>query len=334
MKRLGFCIALMCIGSSALAQQCDTIITKGLREYDISSESSSYLNNVFSQYCHESGEARSSSSNVGLEAIVKAIPIKFSLGSTSSQTAMQNFCKTYRGSTEAQQSRDTYRETIATKSLDSYVDCVQLSQLGFYVTHDVITAEKAQVMFRAGVGKPIEINGIDTSSNVACVGSVNGKEQRYTVATKVKSDNTISVFCTRSSRKGAGDVTVFDEGSVAVDITGHKYNFFLPKAEIIPENVASRVQASLVELRGALEGHEQMNAAVRQQVGTLLAKAVGPTSDGGTASNAVWAGSAASCPNGQYLVGVRLGWKGTCRNQCDGDGGILGGITLVCRSFK
>jgi hypothetical protein len=188
--------------------QCDTIITKGLREYNISSESSSYLNNVFSQYCYESGEANSSSFNLGLDTVVKALPIKFSLGSSDSKTAMQNFCKSYKASTEAKQERNTYQETIVNKAYDTYASCVQLSQLGYYVTHDFITPQKSQLLFRAGVAKPIEINGMDTSPNVSCSGPVNGQEKKYRVSTKVRSDNTIGIFCTRVSRKGPGDTTV------------------------------------------------------------------------------------------------------------------------------
>jgi hypothetical protein len=165
--------------------------------------------------------------------------------------AMENFCRTYQTSNEATSQRNNYQETLVRRGFDSVDNCVSAAQLGFYVSHDLLGPSKAHLTLRAGVGKDIEINGIDTTTNISCTGPVDGKETKYTVATKARSNNTIGVFCTRESRKGPSDIIVFDEGSVAVDITGTKYNFYWPKSEILPEDIASRIQTTLTELRAA-----------------------------------------------------------------------------------
>src|SRR5205085_2464817 len=107
----------------------------------------------------------------------------------------------------------------------------------------------------AGVDRPIEVNGVDTSENITCAGSDGaGKQITYDNATHRQASNTIGIFCTRKSRKTPEGVTVYDEGSVAVDITGDKYNFYWPESEILPEDVASQVQVSIRELRASIEG--------------------------------------------------------------------------------
>ena len=47
-------------------------------------------------------------------------------------------------------------------------------------------------------------------------------------------------------------VTVYDEGSVAIALAGTKCNFYWPQTSLLPEDVASQVQSSILELRTAL----------------------------------------------------------------------------------
>jgi hypothetical protein len=37
------------------------------------------------------------------------------------------------------------------------------------------------------------------------------------------------------------------------------------------------------------------------------------------------------CPNGHYVAGIDVHYGGSCRNQCDKDGGIIRWIELKCR---
>jgi hypothetical protein len=135
--------------------------------------------------------------------------------------AMTNFCKNYVSSTEYNMSYDKYDERIVSRAYDSYDECVQLSLLGYFVKHEIITPEKAQILLRAGVDKPIQVTGIDTSSNISCYGpNDHGEKVTYGPATSVESKNTIGIFCDRKSEEGPGGTTVYREGSVAIAIKG------------------------------------------------------------------------------------------------------------------
>jgi hypothetical protein len=237
LSRLTPLLILVGTSTAAIAQgayNCNTVLTNGLREYNISSTNTSYLNTLFSKYCYSDGRMNSSSVSAGIGIPIESIPIKFSLGASDQSQAMTNFCKTYSSSEELKVQTNSHQETIVRRAYDSFDSCVRLAALGLFVTHDIITDEKSQLLLRAGVDRPIEVNGVDTSDNITCAGSDGtGKQITYDNATHRQASNTIGIFCTRKSRKTPEGVTVYDEGSVAVDITGDKYNFYWPKSEIL-----------------------------------------------------------------------------------------------------
>lgn len=255
-------LAYALLGTWAYGQSCDVVLTSGLREYRIESSDSAYLNTLFDKHCQSDGRVNQSSMNIGLDAVVKAVPIKFTLGSSDSQQAVTNFCNEYSTSEQRTEITSDYEETIVARAYDSYDSCIRLSQQGFFVTHDLVTADMAQVLLRAGVGRPIQVTGVDTTENVSCVGNDKGQEVTFSVATTLESANTIGMFCTRSSRTNEAGSTVFDEGAVAINIAGDKYNFYWPRSEILAENVASRIEASIIELRATLNSQSSQLQAI------------------------------------------------------------------------
>jgi hypothetical protein len=57
----------------------------------------------------------------------------------------------------------------------------------------------------------------------------------------------------------------------------------------------------------------------------------GATGPGGT--GVLQSTNTVSCPNGQYLAGLTLGWAGTCHTACDQDGGVLHTVTPICKKL-
>jgi hypothetical protein len=97
------------------------------------------------------------------------------------------------------------------------------------------------------------------------------------------------------------------------------------------QNAIGEARQEIEQLRQVMINQEQQNSAMRSRLQSLVTNAGQPGTDTATAPNRVHGASEASCPPGQYLVGIKLRWTGTCDNQCNGDGGILGGLTVVCR---
>ena len=126
-RHLLFTLIVLGFPSIAFPQalQC-TDIARTLKEFSISTSSSSYLNSVFDSYCEASGNTKTSSGSLGLDAVVKAIPIKFTGSVSNSDEAMKNFCKNYAGTTAIQERKFSYEEKIASKALDTVAVCLRV----------------------------------------------------------------------------------------------------------------------------------------------------------------------------------------------------------------
>ncbi len=46
-----------------------------------------------------------------------------------------------------------------------------------------------------------------------------------------------------------------------------------------------------------------------------------------------WVLTETKCPNGSYVVGIRIQYRGTCNSECNSDGGVIGGIEIICRDL-
>ncbi|MDQ2084147.1 hypothetical protein RA307_28500 [Xanthobacteraceae bacterium Astr-EGSB] len=255
----------------AIAQtDCSMVLTRALREYDIQSDSSAYLNSTFDNLCTASGETRNRTIDIGVEAVIKAIPIKFTGGATDVRTAATNFCKTYKADTTATSTSSRYRETVAQRAYQSFDNCVSLSQQGNLVTHEVLSIEKVQIFLRAGIAKPVELRGVDMTQNIKCSGAVDGKLVTYSQDTSAQTDKSMTINCTRAPRQMAGGEMVFDEGTIALDIALGRYAIFLPRDTKLSEDQASILNTTISELRSNLDRVD------RRQLACFRAEAQSP----------------------------------------------------------
>lgn len=250
MKLIVICTSF-CVASAAFAQnlQCGDI-AKTLKEYSISTSSSEYLNSVFDQYCEQSGESKASSVGVGLDVVIKAIPIKFTGNYDSSSQGMKNFCKTYASSSSLQQRQFSYNEKITEKALDTLTKCFQLQSQGVTITHSIVNKEKTEFYLKTEVFKPLIFQGVNTSAAVSCTGIVNGKAILLNEKTNFSVTKSQSFVCTRSPSVVTGASTkVYEESAIIVLTDLGNYPVLLPRDERLSESMASDLDKELGKLR-------------------------------------------------------------------------------------
>lgn len=95
-----------------------------------------------------------------------------------------------------------------------------------------------------------------------------------------------------------------------------------------------RVRNELEALKTTVATQEKSNLAIRTGFQALLDNAVKPPIVGKDVNSVVATTTDVSCGNGEYLVGVKMHWTGTCNRQCDGDGPILRVVTPICRKLQ
>ncbi|MCB4364387.1 hypothetical protein KIH07_11620 [Hydrogenophaga taeniospiralis] len=248
-------ISIMMVTSSvAVGQnlQCPDI-AKTLKEYSIDSSSSSYLNAVFSQHCQQDGSRKSDGGGIGLEAVVKAIPIKFTGSYSNSEEAVSNFCKTYASQTAATAASDSYKETISLKALETIQQCNALQGSGVTIIHQVNNVEAANFYLRRSVIQPLELQGVAATGNVTCEGLVGGKKKVFDSSISVSVKTTQSFACKRvGQRQAAGSPLFFSESIITVLTNQGNYSLFWPRDERQSENMATQIDRRITLAEGEL----------------------------------------------------------------------------------
>jgi len=255
-------LAVLFVSADAQAQSgifdnCRTIITDGLKEYSITTESSAYLNSVFDKYCESSGTAKSSGLSVGLDAVVKAIPIKFTGAYSSNEEAMRNFCRDYSSISAGRSDRTAYQERIVQRAYESFDQCIALAQTGVVVRHKVRSLTDLDFFVAPGFARPVTLRGIKTSMNIQCLGqdpsssSSVAKKLDLSTRIQVKDNNVLNISCVRTGKAGADGETIYDEGTVTLftDIGPNgNYGAFVPRDTRLAENQASIIAQQLLTL--------------------------------------------------------------------------------------
>lgn len=212
------------------ALQC-TDIARTLKEFSISTSSSSYLNSVFDSYCEASGNTKTSSGSLGLDAVVKAIPIKFTGSTANSEEAMKNFYKSYAGTTAIQERKFSYEERIASKALDTVTDCLRLQTQGVTITHDVVNRDRSAFFLKSAVEQKITLSGVSVSGPVVCTGQIAGKSAAFNQSTNVVISKSQNFTCTRTPDVNAQKVKTYPESSIVVSTNFGNYNVLWPRDE-------------------------------------------------------------------------------------------------------
>src|ERR1700676_2746938 len=128
-------IALVASAQMASAGDCVSVYQNATRNVEIVRRQQTELNYLFNQYCYKDGSVNNSSFSVGIDAVVKQIPFKFSLGSTDNQSKMQEFCKTGVQQNFFQATQYDTSDTVVVDALSNFNECLRLENKGLRITH-------------------------------------------------------------------------------------------------------------------------------------------------------------------------------------------------------
>jgi hypothetical protein len=227
MDRSVFPIALALLSgmiSSTYAQDasvCVPLITSGLKEYSTSSYQDDELTQIYDHFCHSSSSSQNNSWNLGISAVVKAVPISLTGGSSDNKTAMDNFCKNYSEFRSKNTRQNNTYERINSKGYDTFIDCVRIAATKAQIYHTLNDASMAEVYFRPDINTKIIIDGVTTSPNVQCLSHSSLLKISRSMNTNVE-DKPMSISCIRVKEK---DNASYSEGNITISTNLGPYNF-------------------------------------------------------------------------------------------------------------
>jgi hypothetical protein len=268
-------IFALCLGTSAEAQnagQCQIVIDKGLREYNIESSSEANLNTVYRYYCEQTAASSQSGFSSELDAVVKAIPVKFTLGSSNSKTSMSNFCQTYSSLYQSSSTHFSYQEKVASKAYDTYLQCIKFISYGVSVDHEVLNVETTGFIFKAGVNRPIEIRGVQPSKNVKCTGQhpASGLVIDYGPSTRVSTHDNLGFTCVRSSTLGPNGERLYAEGTIAILTNFDRYDLYLPQSTQLAQIDAAAITQSIAQVESKVTATNDRVTGIKLQAGPMF----------------------------------------------------------------
>lgn len=313
---------------------CRPIITDSLKEIDIEIDSAEYLNTVFDKHCEKDGAAKESSLNVGIDAVVDALPVKFKLGTSDKKQSIRDFCKQYKVFTSDKRGTFRRRERIVARAYDSYDTCIQLASQGIKLSHKVRTLDSLDFFVAPAIGKPVTLNGVKASENIRCVGrdsgSIFGNVAQLNVDSRiVVKDAPLNIVCTRNGRNDKNEGNVYEEGFVILltDLQPYgNYGVVLPRDAKLPENQASALKTQFDNQREAITELQKTVGVISSPVTASPELTFSASRGGGQSPLSM----ISMCPPDQMVVGVEIVVGGTCQQQCNADGGALHKFRVRC----
>ena len=105
-------------------------------------------------------------------------------------------------------------------------------------------------------------------------------------------------------------------------------------SSIVVKNVTLEdTVAQLLDKIAALEAKQKDLEARQNTVSTSLAKWGDQKKANYGDGVYSWTYKQAVCPEGYYVVGIQVRYRGTCLGTCNADGGVIGDIELDCRKL-
>lgn len=253
MKHIAF-LVLLFVTDNCYSQnlQCPDI-AKTLKEYQIDSSSNSYLGAVFTQHCQSDGSRKSSGAGVGLDVIVKNIPVGLTGNYTSNGEAFTNFCKTYSALQSSFGATDSYKQTISQKALETVERCLEFQSSGVVVTHAITNNATVNFYLKASVINRIEITGVHIDGPVVCNGNVSGVNKVFDQNLTVKVSGTQGFACSRkpTSVGSTGDLR-FQESVITLLTNQGNYSVFWPQEDRLTESSATSINKRLKDIENEL----------------------------------------------------------------------------------
>lgn len=283
-------VLLLLFGSGvAFAQQtCQAVYQNAVRNIDLNTRQTVQASDLFDQHCETNGSTKSSSLSVGLEATVKQIPVKFSLGSGSASEKLQTFCKTFASTNFERSDSYSFQSNVVTESLRLLNQCLEIEKSGVRASHVVngqtsvtvrfdFETDKQQVMLRSVTydekAATCTTTGINGSPTV-----VNSKLRQVLL------QRSFAIVCRRTPTQLTNGTLVYKPLELSVDTNFGPYTVSLQGDQVYAYALASRNQAMVNSLKqeksqltanvATLKAQQAQTAAALDQANSRIAGVV------------------------------------------------------------
>lgn len=249
-----FALGIATSTTSSAQEICTGILSYTGRDISAEAQQNSTAESLYSSHCEGSSARKGSSTSVGLEAVVKAIPIKFSFGGATNEERLNNFCKVYNSNLALYNAQKKDSSIVVRKALDAFNTCVSLVGKGPQFAPQ-IGKTAIQVGIKRG-DEEVYVDGVSYNHDALdCRFSAEDKKGPSVTAdndTVRKLDTSfINLRCERKAQDKAG-VKVYPPTDLS--ISTNRGGIIIPIAEDAyqPLQWSTEIAAEIQQLRSAL----------------------------------------------------------------------------------
>lgn len=264
------CGIIILVPSSSFAQEaCTGLLTYVGRDTADRSAVLSLAENIYTEHCEGSSSRSSSSGSLGLDAVVKAIPVRFNAGGSSSKERLDNFCKLYDGSKAEFRSEVTNTSTVVRDSISAFNSCVAMIGRRIYF-QPTLGLTQVSVDVRRG-SDDAAITGLTYDENLLECRlpprfEETGSERGSSVADEnslLKLDGDyVTISCLRKPMDLGGSEQAYPYAELTIATS--RGNMFVPiPADVtLPVARASEIQATMVHQANRISEMEEFRAGL------------------------------------------------------------------------
>ena len=272
---------------------------------------------IYSNHCEGSKAKSSTQTSVALDAVVKAIPVKFALNTGSNEEKLANFCKTYTNNYSSYTKETMDSSLVVREALKAFESCINLA------SHDIFFSPKigrTQVAIEVRRGsEPASLQGVTyDSQKLTCQLPPVSANEPAEVATedsfRILEEAYLPIQCQRTGTVGEAGATAYPYAEITVGTNRGAFQLPIPEDALLPSAWASDLHAQLDALRTQLDALKANSDKTRSDIGELKNKSLAIKI---TSKDRLNYGSdtAMHCPDGEVVAGVNLAHSGANSGQ-------------------
>jgi hypothetical protein len=251
-------LALVLHSSTAVSQtdDCRDVLVYSARTETIETLDYAAASKIYDQYCEESSVRSGTNFGAGIDAIVKAIPVKFALNSGSNEERLSSFCKTFSSDQATRTTQYKSQSLVVTDTTNAWLACKALAGQGVLFRPKLSTTKVVIEVARTNA-YDVSVQGVsyDTKLLQCTVPSSDQAPDRRAAATpntrKKLSPDYWSITCDRLPQSN-GVEKQYPHVDITVDTTKGSFLLPVPAEAVLPLQASMDIQQKLEEFQRKL----------------------------------------------------------------------------------
>jgi hypothetical protein len=301
-------LAALGLASSPATSQnddsCRDVLAYSARNYSLETYDLGVALRVYDQYCENDAVRSGTKFDASLDAVIKAVPIKFGITSGSTEERTRHFCKTFSSDYQRNESQYKALSLVVNETTNAWLACKTLAVHGI-LFRPKIASTQIIIEVRRTSSTNASVQGIIYDpALLSCTAPNTDRRSTRSIAdgdtTKRLSDEYWPVTCIRTPVE-SGTETVYPKVDLSISTTLGAFLLPVAAEARFPYSWASDLQKQMFGLAQRQTAVEAGLKATNARIPTSLI--FGDTTMTGWHGDPSWA----DCPDGSVATGVILG---------------------------